>query len=356
LLHDDIIDGSDSRRGQDSAFRKYGLAQTLVTGDFLFGRAYQLCARFDEHLIGWAVDASIRLTEGEIMQGRFRRNPAVTFADYLEIVARKTAALFQQGARTAAAMAHAPAEIVNAISRADCASASRSRSSAICDVLGDEALTETGSLDLREKSSLPIVLRCSTTRNKRLFQRADLADSDIAWLLNRLRRSTVLQQGRTLATERLPRTRRSTSSPTLPTKFALAHRRAARPRIVGVIAVTVERAALARTRNRSDSGARPPPAHRRSSYGRWLRSERTALRQSAIRRHRPRPRSRSSTRHAGIRLALLADTLHGVRYCGEAALLPGAFARPQSSGKGARANANHLFHHAIVNNHRAEHS
>jgi octaprenyl-diphosphate synthase len=205
LLHDDIIDGSDSRRGQDSAFRKYGLAQTLVTGDFLFGRAYQLCARFDEHLIGWAVDASIRLTEGEIMQGRFRRNPAVTFADYLEIVNRKTAALFQQGARTAAAMAHAPAEIVNAISRCgQHIGVTFQIVDDLLDVLGDEVLTgKPVGLDLREGNpSLPIVLLMQHDEDaKRLFQRADLSDGDIAWLLNRLRRSTVLQQGRTLATE-----------------------------------------------------------------------------------------------------------------------------------------------------------
>ena len=91
LLHDDIIDNSEIRRGKDSAFRKYGLANTLVTGDFVFSRAFQLCARFEEKLINWAAEACISLTEGEIMQGRFRNNPAVTLDDYLEIISRKTA-------------------------------------------------------------------------------------------------------------------------------------------------------------------------------------------------------------------------------------------------------------------------
>jgi octaprenyl-diphosphate synthase len=205
LLHDDIIDGSDSRRGQDSAFRKYGLAQTLVTGDFLFGRAYQLCARFDEDLIRWAVDASIQLTEGEIMQGRFRRNSAVTFADYIEIVNRKTAALFQQGARTAAAMAHAPANLVNAISRCGLhIGVTFQIVDDLLDVLGNEALTgKPVGLDLREGNpSLPIVLLLQHDEEaRRFFERDDLSNSDIAWLLNRLRRSPVLQQGRTLASE-----------------------------------------------------------------------------------------------------------------------------------------------------------
>lgn len=205
LLHDDIIDGSDSRRGRDSALRKYGLAQTLVTGDFLFGRAYQLCGRFGEELINWAVEASIRLTEGEIMQGRLRRNPAVSFADYLEIVNRKTAALFEQGARTAASMARAPAGVVDAMARCGLhIGLTFQIVDDLLDVLGSEALTgKPVGLDLREGNpSLPIVLLIQEDEEaRRLFQRADLGDAEIAWLLNRLRRSPVLHHGRTLATE-----------------------------------------------------------------------------------------------------------------------------------------------------------
>ena len=67
LLHDDIIDGSDTRRGLPSAFRQFGLANTLVTGDFVFSRAFQLCARFEECLINWAAEACVSLTEGEVM-------------------------------------------------------------------------------------------------------------------------------------------------------------------------------------------------------------------------------------------------------------------------------------------------
>src|SRR6185503_12954637 len=88
LLHDDIIDGSRLRRGRDSALSKYGIAQTLVAGDFLFSRAFQICGRFDEQLVHWAAEACVALTEGEIMQGRFRHNADVTLADYLEIVTR----------------------------------------------------------------------------------------------------------------------------------------------------------------------------------------------------------------------------------------------------------------------------
>jgi octaprenyl-diphosphate synthase len=117
LLHDDIIDGNDMRRGRASARHKFGIGQTLVAGDFLFSRAFQICGRFDAELITWAAEACVALTEGEIMQGRFRHNAAVRFDDYLEIIARKTASLFEVGARTAAYLAGADTMVVEAMAR-----------------------------------------------------------------------------------------------------------------------------------------------------------------------------------------------------------------------------------------------
>ena len=113
LLHDDIIDGGEMRRGKPSALQTFGLADTLVGGDFLFSRAFALCARFEAEVIRWAADACVALTEGEIMQGRFRHNAAVTVADYMEIIERKTASLFAAGARTAAHLAGTPPALVD---------------------------------------------------------------------------------------------------------------------------------------------------------------------------------------------------------------------------------------------------
>jgi len=105
LLHDDIIDSNDTRRGKAAAPLRYGIPGTLVTGDFLFSRAFQICGRFDERIVEWAADACVKLTEGEIMQGRFRRNVDVREEHYLEIIERKTASLFSVGARIAAHLA-----------------------------------------------------------------------------------------------------------------------------------------------------------------------------------------------------------------------------------------------------------
>jgi octaprenyl-diphosphate synthase len=205
LLHDDIIDGSEIRRGKDSAFRKYGLANTLVTGDFVFSRAFQLCARFEEKLINWAAEACISLTEGEIMQGRFRHNPAVTLADYIEIISRKTASIFQQGARTAAYLAGAADAMVEGM--AACGynvGMAFQIIDDLLDVAGSEArFGKPIGIDLRDGNpSLPVVLALRRDAEiRRIFEKPELTPTEINVALVRIRDLGVLSEVRTLAAE-----------------------------------------------------------------------------------------------------------------------------------------------------------
>ncbi|HVO96005.1 MAG TPA: polyprenyl synthetase family protein, partial [Terriglobales bacterium] len=117
LLHDDIIDAAETRRGKESAFKKYGLKSTLVAGDFLFIKAFEFAGKFDETVVQWTADACTQLTEGEILQGHFNRNSAVTLDDYIEIVTRKTASLFRTGTRIGAYLAGAAPSLVEASER-----------------------------------------------------------------------------------------------------------------------------------------------------------------------------------------------------------------------------------------------
>lgn len=117
LLHDDIIDGADTRRGKQSAFKKFGLKSTLVAGDFLFIKAFEFAGKFDETVVQWTADACTALTEGEILQGLFNRNRAITLEDYLEIVKRKTASLFHTGARVGAYLAGAAPSLIDETDR-----------------------------------------------------------------------------------------------------------------------------------------------------------------------------------------------------------------------------------------------
>ena len=116
LLHDDIIDSGKLRRGKPSAFSRFGLAPTLVAGDFLFSRAFELCGRFEERLIKMAADACIQLTEGEVMEARFRHQ-SVSLDDYKKVIELKTASLFASGGRVAADLAGSSERIVKRMGR-----------------------------------------------------------------------------------------------------------------------------------------------------------------------------------------------------------------------------------------------
>ena len=197
LLHDDIIDGGEVRRGKPSALRTFGLADTLVAGDFLFSRAFALCARFETEVIRWAAEACVSLTEGEIMQGRFRHDPAVTVDDYLEIIERKTASLFTAGAKTAAHIAGAPPDIVEAM--ASCGrhvGLAFQTSDDLLDV-GHTAVTgKPRGIDLRDGNpSLPIVLGLAIDPElRRLFTKRRLEPSEVEQGIARIRRSGVLAE------------------------------------------------------------------------------------------------------------------------------------------------------------------
>ena len=210
LLHDDIIDGGETRRGRPSAFQRYGLATTLVTGDFLFSKAFELCGRFEEAIVRWAADACISLTEGEVMQGRFRRNPAVTLEDYLEIIARKTASLFSQGARVAAHLAGVDVEGADAM--ALCGFNIGMAFQIVDDILDVEGDARTGKpigIDLRDGNpSLPLVLAVAEdVEVRRVFVTNDATESEIDAALERVRRLGVVKRVRRLAEDYAERAR-----------------------------------------------------------------------------------------------------------------------------------------------------
>jgi octaprenyl-diphosphate synthase len=195
LLHDDIIDGGETRRGKPSALAVYGLGDTLVAGDFLFCRAFALCARFEAEVIRWAAEACVALTEGEILQARFRRDPAVTPADYLEIIDRKTASLFATGARTAARLAGGAPALVQAMRT--CGVHVGRAFQMQDDLLDVESTTaRTGKprgLDLRDGNpSLPIVLALAEDAEvRRLFGLETPTLADVETGLARIRRTGV---------------------------------------------------------------------------------------------------------------------------------------------------------------------
>lgn len=164
LLHDDIIDGAEIRRGKVSAYRKFGLKSTLVAGDFLFIKAFEFAGKFDETVVHWTADACTKLTEGEMLQNAFNRNRAVTILDYFEIIKRKTASLFQTGAKLGAYLAGASPAHIELLSQYGLnLGMAFQMIDDVLDIIGHkELLGKPTGMDLRDGNpSLPIVLSLS---------------------------------------------------------------------------------------------------------------------------------------------------------------------------------------------------
>lgn len=207
LLHDDILDSGMTRRGKPSPLARHGVGATLVTGDFLFSRAFGVAGRFDPMVVGWATDACTQLCEGEILQKRFQHNPDVTIDDYLQIAEAKTASLFSQAARIGAHLAHAPKALVDAMYRLGYEiGIGFQMVDDLLDVVGPEELIgkAVGS-DIREGSpALPTVLglpHLSGLRSAFLDPEPD--SSAIGRALQELRDSDVLTEVRRIATGRI---------------------------------------------------------------------------------------------------------------------------------------------------------
>lgn len=106
LLHDDVVDGSDQRRGKDTANSVWGNGASVLTGDFLYSRSFQMMVELDEmRVMRILADATNRIAEGEVLQLMNCHNPDLSEADYLEVTERKTASLFAAGCRLAAVLA-----------------------------------------------------------------------------------------------------------------------------------------------------------------------------------------------------------------------------------------------------------
>lgn len=112
LIHDDINDGGTTRRGQVAAHRRYGLHNALVTGDFLFTKAFAIGGHFEPEIVDITAEACVRLAEGEVRQSNQARNLALTEREYLETIRLKTGYFFSAGARLGALLGGgSPSEI-----------------------------------------------------------------------------------------------------------------------------------------------------------------------------------------------------------------------------------------------------
>lgn len=106
LLHDDVVDSSDRRRGMDSANTVFGNQASVLVGDFLYSRSFQMMVDIgDMRVMQILADATNTIAAGEVMQLMNVHNPDTSEDEYRQVIYRKTARLFEAGAQIAAVLA-----------------------------------------------------------------------------------------------------------------------------------------------------------------------------------------------------------------------------------------------------------
>ncbi len=116
LLHDDVVDESNLRRGQATANSLFGNAASVLVGDFVYSRAFQMMVGADDmRVLQVLADATNVIAEGEVMQLMNCHNPDVSEAGYLEVIRCKTAKLFEAATRLGAMLGGAARVQENAV-------------------------------------------------------------------------------------------------------------------------------------------------------------------------------------------------------------------------------------------------
>ena len=189
LLHDDVVDESDTRRGRKTARLIWGNQTTVLVGDFLLGQAFRMLVEVGSlPVLRILSNAAATIAEGEVMQLAAAKNTATTEDAYLEIIDAKTAALFAAASEVGGAIAERPADEQAALR-------SYGRNLGLAFQLVDDALDYSGDSDRLGKSvgddfregkiTLPVILsfRRGTSRDREFWNRTivmgDVKDGDL---------------------------------------------------------------------------------------------------------------------------------------------------------------------------------
>ena len=109
LLHDDVVDESDLRRGRESAHAVWGNAASVLVGDFLYSRSFQMMVTLDSMRVMEVLsDATNTIAEGEVEQLLNMHDPEVSEASYFSVIEKKTAKLFEAACQLGAVLADRP--------------------------------------------------------------------------------------------------------------------------------------------------------------------------------------------------------------------------------------------------------
>ena len=186
LIHDDVVDESLIRRGKESIQAKWDDAHGVLVGDFVYSKAFQLMASFDNpNIIRELANATNKISEGEVLQLSMRKQSDLSEEDYFDIIDRKTAELFKVSAVTAGILCESAEPVLDSLNNfATSLGLAFQIQDDILDYYGQENLTgKKVGKDFEEgKFTLPIIVSLKTmnqtnkTRLLSLFKTRKIED------------------------------------------------------------------------------------------------------------------------------------------------------------------------------------
>ncbi len=206
LLHDDVVDESDMRRGRETANAVFGNAASVLVGDYLYSRSFEMMVEVDSMRVMQILSqATTVIAEGEVLQLLNVHDPDVTVERYLQVVRYKTAKLFEAATQVAAVIAGASPEVEEA-------AAAYGRHVGTAFQLIDDVLDYSGSAeslgknvgdDLREgKPTLPLirVMEVGTPEQQALIRQAiETGEADFEAVAAAIRATDALEYTRQMA-------------------------------------------------------------------------------------------------------------------------------------------------------------
>ncbi len=209
LLHDDVVDESSLRRGRATANAMFGNAASVLVGDFLYSRAFQMMVSVQNmQVLAVLAEATNVIAEGEVLQLMNMHDPDLSVEEYLRVIRFKTAKLFEASARLGAVIAGATPDLEEA-----CATYGRALGTAfqlvddLLDYDGDSrTLGKNVGDDLREgKPTLPLLIamqRCDADERAQIRHAIEHgAAADLPQILGIVRRTGALEATREAAAD-----------------------------------------------------------------------------------------------------------------------------------------------------------
>lgn len=201
LIHDDINDQGEMRRGRKALHKEYTVSKAIIAGDFMFAMGFRLLAAAAPQIVEYIVEASASMGAGEFVQKDFEHASTVTEDDYIRIITGKTAKLFEASMKSGVAIANADAEIMEALGNyAYLIGLAFQIMDDTLDVVGDTSKTgKSVGTDLIEgKPTLPVIYAMEDAVNgakiKEIFERPSVTMDDVSEAIDLIRSTDAVDR------------------------------------------------------------------------------------------------------------------------------------------------------------------